>query len=106
MIDVYRVRFTKAELAGLQADQRNALLVLGHASNQLAVQFKALHFSLNNDVKDEVQQTVAAGQSQIHLRQLVGLIFETWGNRTIHPTREHPAWCPVADSQAQMRFVF
>jgi hypothetical protein len=78
MIEVYRMRLAKADLSKLEPSQRNALLLLGHASNQLTVLLKTLHFSLNNDVGDEVQQSVAAGQSQILLRLLVGLVFETW----------------------------
>jgi hypothetical protein len=53
MIEVFRIAISKDQLRAIPADERNLLLLAGHAVNQLSVLRKVLIFSLNYESDSE-----------------------------------------------------
>jgi hypothetical protein len=78
MEKIFRIPLTKAQLAAIPAEDRNLLLLAGHAVNQMAILRKVLIFSTNYGGPSELENTLSAGQSQIILRLLFATLAETW----------------------------
>jgi hypothetical protein len=91
MIPVYRIKVPKAVFQKMQEDERLSLILLGHMFNQMAVQFKMLRLSMNNDAPDEIEQSVSAAQTHILLRLFLGGVFETWEAINIRILKQ-PIW--------------
>jgi hypothetical protein len=78
VIDVNRVAVPPDLLRKMTSEERVFFLLMGHAENQISVMFKVLRFSINNEPEGEIEQIVAGTQSQIILRLLIALMYETW----------------------------
>jgi hypothetical protein len=80
IVTVYKVPFSKAQLAQLTQEERSLIVLLGNAANQLAVFWKLVYFSTNavGNQNDTAQQLVQGGQTQILVRQTVGIAYEAW----------------------------
>ena len=80
IVRVYKIPFSKAQLAQLTQEERALVVLLGNAANQLAVFWKLVYFSTNDVGKqnDTAQQLVQGGQTQILVRQTVGIAYEAW----------------------------
>jgi hypothetical protein len=80
IITLYKVSFSKGQLMQLTREERALVVLLGNAANQLAVFWKLVWFSTNNtgDLNDRAQQLVQGGQTQILVRQTVGIAYEAW----------------------------
>jgi hypothetical protein len=80
IVTVYKVPFSKAQLARLTQEERALVVLLGNAANQLAVFWKLVYFCTNDvgDENDTAQQLVQGGQTQILVRQTVGIAYEAW----------------------------
>jgi hypothetical protein len=88
-ITVPRVSITFGELKKISADERAALFLLGHASNQLNVLQKVCSFSSNSAHRSHFlgyneQASVEVGQTTILARLWFGLIHEIWQMMTKH----------------------
>jgi len=78
MINVIRVQVSPDLLRKMTNEERVFLLLMGHAENQISVMFKVLRFATNNDPQNQIEQLVAGTQTQIVLRLLIAIIYETW----------------------------
>jgi hypothetical protein len=78
LIDVMRMGFTKEHLLKMTEQERGAFLLFGYTSNQVNVLWKVIIASLNRDPPDPVDARVSAAQSQILVRQIVGILWEAW----------------------------
>jgi hypothetical protein len=78
MITVYRVPISKEQFRKIPDEERAFVLLLGHAINQLNVLRKIAIFSKNEEPNDPVEGRISAGQSQIVIRYLFGVVAETW----------------------------
>jgi hypothetical protein len=78
MIEIFRIPISKNQLRVIPADERNLLLLVSHAVNQMSVLRKVLIFSLNYDSDSEIENILSAGQSQTILRYLFGALAEAW----------------------------
>ena len=78
MIEVFRVPISKAQLRSIPVDERNLLLLISHAVNQMSVMRRLLIFSLNYDSANALENTLSAAQSQTILRFLFGALAEAW----------------------------
>jgi len=78
MIEVFRVPISKAQLRSIPVDERNLLLLISHAVNQISVLRRLLIFSLNYDSASALENTLSAAQSQTILRFLFGTLAEAW----------------------------
>ena len=78
MVEVFRIPISKDQLRAIPADERNLLLLVSHAINQITVLRKVLIFSLNYESDSEIENTLSAGQSQTILRFLFGALAEAW----------------------------
>lgn len=77
-IEIFRVPLSKDQLRAVPIDDRNLLLLASHAVNQISVLRRLLIFSLNYELKSEIENTLSAAQSQTILRFLFGTLAETW----------------------------
>jgi hypothetical protein len=78
MIEVFRIPISKAQLRAIPSDERNLLLLVSHAVNQLSILRRLLVFSLNYESDSAIENTLSAGQSQTILRFLFGALAEAW----------------------------
>jgi CRISPR/Cas system-associated protein endoribonuclease Cas2 len=78
VITVTRVPVPSELLRKMTNEERVFFLLMGHAENQISVMFKVLRFATNNDRPSPIEQLVAGNQTQIVLRLIIGLLFETW----------------------------
>jgi hypothetical protein len=70
--------FTKADLAGLPAEDRRLMILAGHALNLLGVWVKLLAATTNCRTPDGLIDPFNAAQSQILIRTLCGTLVEVW----------------------------
>src|SRR5579862_16917 len=77
-IDVYRVPLAMEGLKRMSNEERALFFLIGYAENQIALMQKLVIFLTNADYSDQVEQKVAAVQTQIIVRSMIGIIFETW----------------------------
>lgn len=78
MIDVYEFKITKAELAAMPEKDRHALILCGHAMNQINTLMKIVTVLNNHDGETGVEEKVSAAQTLVMLRYLFGTLAETW----------------------------
>lgn len=78
MLDVVRIPITKERLKQLTKEERTFLLLLGYTANQITVLWKLIIFSTNQTPNDPVEQRITGAQTQILVRQIIGVLWETW----------------------------
>jgi len=78
MNEIYKIPITKNQLRAIPIDDRNLLLLVSHAVNQLSTLRKVMIFSLNYESDNQLENTLSAGQSQILLRFFFGAMAEAW----------------------------
>jgi len=78
VVTVYKVPFSKRQLAQLTREERTLVILFGNAANQLTVFWKLVYFSTNFEEANTAHQLVLGGQTQILVRQTIGLAFEAW----------------------------
>lgn len=78
MLDIIRIPIAKKRLQQLTRDERTFLLLLGYTANQITVLWKLIIFSTNRTPDDPVEQRVTGAQTQIFVRQLIGVLWEAW----------------------------
>jgi hypothetical protein len=75
---VLRVNLTKARLAAMPPAERAALLLLGHAFNEINVLIKLILMARKQSPDIQVVDHVEAAQTFIVLRLLIGKLHEAW----------------------------
>lgn len=78
MIDVYRIVLSKDRLKSLPPDERSLLLLLGYVANQIAMTQKIVTFMTNRAPADPVEEKLAAVQTQMMARNMIGVLNEGW----------------------------
>ena len=78
MLDVVRMPMTKERLKQLTKEERTFLLLLGYTANQITVLWKLIIFSTNRTPTNPVEQRITGAQTQILVRQIIGVLWETW----------------------------
>jgi hypothetical protein len=78
VIDVNRVAVPPDLLRKMTSEERVFFLLMGHAENQISTMFKMLRFAVNAEPKGEIEQLVSGTQTQLILRLLIALMYETW----------------------------
>jgi hypothetical protein len=78
VISVYEFDVPRDKLLAMPVDERGFLLSLGYASNHVQMLQKLSIFSLNNDPRDQAEETLCAAQTQMILRLLIGALHESW----------------------------
>lgn len=78
MIDVIKIKIPLATLKAMPFEERNFLLLMGHAENQISILYKLLCFSSNNEPQNYAVRLAASNQTEIILRLLVGTMYEAW----------------------------
>ena len=79
-ITIVKVPFNKQQLMAFTKEERALVVLLGDAANQLTVFWKLVYFSTNEDANqvDRSHQIVQGGQTQILVRQTVGVAYEAY----------------------------
>ncbi|WP_426438409.1 hypothetical protein [Bradyrhizobium genosp. P] len=62
----------------MPSDERSFMLLLGYSLNQTSMLQKLLMYSSSKTPPTEAEQTLAAAQTQMLLRLLIGAVHETW----------------------------
>ena len=76
---IFRVELTRKRLESMPQEERTAVLLLGHACNELGVLLKLLLVSIpKQSPPSKIADHVQAGQTLILLRILVGKVHEAW----------------------------
>jgi hypothetical protein len=80
LVTIVKVPFTKEQLLAFTKEERALVVLLGNAANQLTLFWKLMYFSTNPDPNqiDTAHQLVQGGQTQILVRQTVGLAYEAY----------------------------
>ena len=78
MIDVLKIRVSKAQLQAMPLNERALFILLGYAANQLNLFSKLVLFSTNKTPDNEVERTLSGAQTQMLLRMVVGVLHEAW----------------------------
>jgi hypothetical protein len=78
VIAVYEFDVPRDKLLAMPIDERGFLLSLGYASNHVQMLQKLSIFSLNNDPRNQTEETLCAAQTQMILRLLIGALHESW----------------------------
>lgn len=79
MIELFQVNLTKADLSAMPANERQLLLLLGHAANEINVFQKLLLMSEPQDLsKGACINKASVEQYFILLRVLIGKLHEAW----------------------------
>ena len=78
MRDVLKIDVPKARIMAMPARERAMFLLLGYATNQVALYTKLAILSTNYQTADEVENTLSAAQSLMILRTVAGVLHETW----------------------------
>ena len=77
-MEVHRVNLTKARLAAMPAAERTALLLLGHASNEINVLSKLILMARKQPPAIQLVDHVEAAQTFVVMRLLIGKLHEAW----------------------------
>jgi hypothetical protein len=77
-MEVHRVNLTKARLATMPAADRTALLLLGHASNEINVLSKLILMARKQPPAIQLVDHVEAAQTFVVMRLLIGKLHEAW----------------------------
>jgi hypothetical protein len=75
---IYKLDLTKRKLAALSAEERRALLLLGHAINEINVLQKLILMHRRTPAPHKIVERLEAGQSLIFARILIGKLHEAW----------------------------
>jgi hypothetical protein len=75
---VHRVNLTKARLAAMPIAERTALLLLGHAANEINVLSKLILMSRKQPPAIQLVDHVEAAQTFVVMRLLIGKLHEAW----------------------------
>jgi hypothetical protein len=78
MMLLYKVELTKERLAAMPAEERRALLLLGHAINELNVLQKLIMMHRRTPAAHKVVDRLEDGQALILTRVLIGKLHEAW----------------------------
>jgi hypothetical protein len=78
MLDVLRVKVPKELLCRMSKEERALLLLLGYTANQITVLWRLLIFATNRTPPDPLEQRVTGAQTQILVRQMIGVLWEAW----------------------------
>lgn len=80
LVTIVKVPFNKQQLMAFTKEERALVVLLGNAANQLTVFWKLVYFSTNEDANqvDRSHQLVQGGQTQILVRQTVGIAYEAY----------------------------
>lgn len=78
MNDVLKIDVPKVRLMAMSARERAMFLLLGHASNQVALATKLAILSTNKTPEDPVESRLSAAQSMMLLRNLIGVVHEAY----------------------------
>lgn len=77
-MEVHRVNLTKERLAKMPAVERTALLLLGHASNEINVLSKLILMARKQPHAIRLVDHVEAAQTFVLMRLLIGKLHEAW----------------------------
>jgi hypothetical protein len=77
-MEVHRVNLTKARLATMPAAERTALLLLGHANNEINVLSKLILMARKQPPAIQLVDHVEAAQTFVVMRLLIGKLHEAW----------------------------
>lgn len=78
MIEVYRVDLTKEKLEAMPPKERQLLLLLGHAANEINVLQKLIKMTTPGNSGLAFVSHAETGQSFILVRVLIGKLHEAW----------------------------
>jgi hypothetical protein len=73
----YRLELTKRRLAAMPAAERHALLLLGHATNEINL-FQKLMMMVRKEETHSIVTRCENGQILIVMRVLIGKLHEAW----------------------------
>jgi len=77
-MEVHRVNLTKARLAAMPIAERIALLLLGHAANEINVLSKLILMSRKQPPTIQLVDHVETAQTFVVMRLLIGKLHEAW----------------------------
>jgi hypothetical protein len=77
-LQIFTVELTKKQLASMPEEERRALLLLGHAINEINVLQKLIMMHRREPAPHKVVERVEAGQALIVGRVLIGKLHEAW----------------------------
>ena len=103
MTEVYHLDLTKEKLAAMPADERQLLLLLGHAANEINVLLKLILMALQPTPELKFVDQVQAGQVFVLMRTLIGKLHEAWklfGNRFQSAPQIKAKYLPKLNSEA------
>lgn len=78
MTKVYQVDLTKEKLAAMPSDERQLLLLLGHAANEINVLHKLILMALQPTPELKFVEHAQVGQIFVLMRTLIGKLHEAW----------------------------
>jgi len=77
-MQIFKLELTKQKLAAMPAEERRALLLLGHAINEINVLQKLIMMHRRTPAPHKVVDRLEAGQALILGRVLIGKLHEAW----------------------------
>jgi hypothetical protein len=90
-MEITKVALTKKRLEAMPEPERTAVLLMGHASNEINVLRKFLLIASRHEISEStIVDHIQAGQTVILMRMLLGKCFEAWlmfGKR-VQPLRD------------------
>jgi len=78
MLQVFRFPVPVDVLKKMSNEERTFFLLMGHAENQIFLMYKMVRFSSNFESEEEITQLTSSNQTQVLLRLLIAIIYETW----------------------------
>ena len=76
-MQIFKLELTKRRLAAMPAEERRALLLLGHAANEINV-FQKLMMMVRMEEAHSIVTRCENGQILILMRVLIGKLHEAW----------------------------
>ena len=77
-ITVLRVPLPMDSIKKMSNEERSIMFLIGYAENQISMMLKFILFLTNKEPSDPLEQQVRGAQTQMLLRIMIGIIFETW----------------------------
>ena len=77
-IEIHQIRITKAQMAGLAANERGLMILAGHTLNVIGVWHRLAKMSSNKTPDNEIESSISESQTHILLRSLYGSLAEAW----------------------------
>lgn len=79
MISLYRLKFTKRDLASVPIEEKILYFMLGEATNSVSVLSKQILFWLNDRAgQGEVHVSARTAGAAINVKLLAGVLYEAW----------------------------